>query len=1166
MPALCRFLRVFLVAAAVSRLEGQIEPPLPREIMPFRTLPYLPGIPTPVPMVSGNTCLFPAGGGTTFLEVFRYNGSQWTEIPNPFPVISWPTGNREGLLEFRSGVAGNFSRTVIEADTGAVLWRDIPFPEVRDFDHSHYVSFSRDSMTVYERNGVARTYPFDQEGLIRSCRIQGGEVAYVADAPKGTSMLIRRDLATGNYLEVKNLNRGTLGMTITGFHSGRILLTHDAFSRSSLYMPGSEVPIVPVLPPAYLPGPTPYTFAFGDLISLTPEGAWFHSGRAGVGRRTYLHLNLAVPGTPFFDRVIAGGSSLGGDGAFGLVYRAESGESFEQAQGGAGIPPVITLGEGRAKESAGYLEIPVKLDRAAAQVVRVRLATLPLGTATSADYIAADSWVEIPAGQLEGTFKVTLLPDTLPEANESFGVELREATGGTFLPGTRTSGVIEASGVQRRLVEDLPVVAHLPSFPNQVTGGDGLLYRRTKDDGGFYSAEVVDPATSAVLETLELHGYSPGGTLSYLDGSSGMETTADGARLNFTEKAKWLAWDLSSRRSQAAVEMKVNPPTEGGLAGHLEFRTREASLLPVKISWEWSAPLRSVGGQSSLGNPAYTPIDSIEVPADGSLVAKPVFMRSWWSTDRKLPVRLATKDATNRVIDIQVVEPVPGGFQPVRGTLLENDPSFPENTALLARNIIGDRLYVGAKHFAEPWLQKGAVQVFDTATGRHLHTIMPPASLTHRGFGSMIVGDDKDLFILASADGGEPGKKTKFPPRTLFVYSQATGQLRATIKGNLRNFAEEIHFSDNYLALLSPGYYGGRGQRNAAGGVQLYRRSDYKLAGKLKLPANGVRYPIALSEDALFLGVPISGYIPPGKKKRDMVEKVGSVLVFPTLPKLKKALVIHSPAGVRGGGAFGSYLHLETGGDLIVSEPGRGGDMTSLVHRIDLTGTRAAVSEPMVWGLFPRFGHYEADGVAADTTPRLYDVATRSPLVEIGMLDGGLLGSGNVFIDQSHTFGPLTRVPLQYSGNFDLWVRFGGQETAAVADPSADGNGNGKPDIEDYIIAQTGGLPNVEARYDTAWYTDERLRTMSFKAAGDLPPDATMLVEYSHHGGPWKLAAVKRGAGKLVNVEAGVTDANGWTAPLEQLIINGHVEVRVSYSHSQAAALGKDEFRTLLRD
>ena len=1131
--------------------------------MPFRTLPQLPGLTPPIPLVSGNTCLFPAGGGTTFLEVFRYNGSQWTEIPNPFPVISWPTGNREGLLEFHSGVAGNFSRTVIEADTGAVLWRDIPLPEVRDFDRSHYVSFSRDSMTVYERNGVARTYAFDQEVSIRSCRIQGGEVAYVAGAPKGTSMLIRRDLATGSYLEVKNLNRGTLGMTITGFHSGKILLTHDAFSGSSLYMPGSEVPIVPALPPAYLPGPTPYTFAFGDLISLTPEGAWFHSARSGVGARTYLHLNLAVPGTPVFDRVITGGSSLGGDGAYGMVYRGQSG-GFEQAQAGAGTSPVITLGTGRARESAGYMEIPVKLDRASAQTVRVRLATLPLGTATSADYIAAESWVEIPAGQFEGMFRVTLLPDTLPEANESFGVDLREATGGTFLPGTRTSGVIEASGVQRRLVEEIPIVPETTSYPKAMTGGDGLRYRWASDaSNAVFVVEITDPATGAMLESVELNGYYPGGSTSSANIRAGFEATPDGVRFNFNDRGRWRAWDLSSRRSEPAVEMKINPPTEGGLAGHLEFRTREAGTRPQRISWEWSAPLQLVGGQSSLGNPAYTPVDSIEVPADGALVAKPVFMRSWWSTDRKLPVCLATKDATNKVIGIRLVEPVPGGFQPVRGTLVENDPRFSEDTPLLARNIIGDRLYVGAMHLREPWLEKGAVQVFDTATGRHLHTIMPPASLTHRGFGSMIVGDEKDLFILASADWGESGNK-KFPPRTLFVYSQATGQLRATIKGNLRNFAEEIHFSDNYLALLSPGYYGGRGQRNAAGGVQLYRRSDYKLAGKLKLPANGVRYPIALSKDALFLGVPISGYIPPGKKKRDMVEKVGSVLVFPSLPKLKKALVIHSPAGVRGGGAFGTYLHSEPGGDLIVSEPGRGGEMVSLVHRIDLTGTRAPVSGPMVWGLFPHFGHYEADGVAADTTPRLYDVATRSPLVEIGMLEGGLLGGGNVFIDQWHSNGPLTRVPLQYAGNFDLWVRFGGQETAGVADPSADGNDNGKPDIEDYIIAQTGGLPTVETRYDTAWYTDERLRTMSFKSAGDLPPDATMLVEYSHYGGPWKLAAVKRGAGKLLNVEAGVTDAGGWTAPLEQLVVHGHVEVRVSYAHSQAAALGEDEFRTLL--
>ena len=790
----------------------------------------------------------------------------------------------------------------------------------------------------------------------------------------------------------------------------------------------------------------------------------------------------------------------------------------------------------------------------------MRVRTRSGGSAGSSDYFAKDEQVVINPGEVEAKFVITLQGDLVAERHETISVEAVEATGAIVVPSSSGYAVIEASGVTRSYVPEPPLFVSWPVMePTDLIGGDGLRYRIVNSWAATPLLEVSEPATGAVLETILMTGLRPG------TGSSRdpfLKATPEGVRYHFLEYYHQQAWDFSGIRSTPGVAIKVNPPAEGGLSGHLEFNLMEPSNAGVDLTWKWSVFNRPDGWPGSRLDPSFEPNGSITVPADGSMVAKSVWLRSYDITDRVMPLRLEISQGT-QLIEIDAVNPTPGTFAPKAGSVLVGDPSVDSSLSAGALKIIGDKLYVGSPGEEDSeGRRRGCVEVFNAATGAHLQTIWPPATLTHNGFGNSIDGDDKDLFITALEYPNLPKTTPKILAkyRTIFVYSQATGQLRTTLRSTYAGFGDMIRFSDDYLAVCSRSSFDPtiKGS-NVPGAVQLYRRSDYKQAGLLKMVGNNVGTSMEISGDTLYVGYPgmTHLYRYPGGRGKDLWEYVGGVYAFKMLPNLKKAQLLTSPTGLKPSGGFGLYMNLEPGGDLLVSE----GDKT---HRIDPSGQRPPVIESMPGDFFPLMGFSEADGVRMTSSPSLHDVATRSPLVELDTYSGGIVGAGAVFVDRIGTASGLARVPLQHCGNFDLWVRFGGAASTGVADPSGDGNGNGSPDIEDYIIAQVGALPTVEMAEDSFSYNHPRLKQVKLKASGELPPDATMLVEYRHGDQPWKLCAVKRGGGKLRTSEGKVEGADGWTPPLTPIFALDHLEFRTSFMHSQSTALAQGEFRVLM--
>lgn len=1140
---------------------GAAAPPLPREALPSRPLP--PEFTNQYSgLVTGDLCLIKATPAdpyqpSTIAKCYRWNkGPQaWQQIANPLPFTTWPASCRNGMLEFivPSTEGGMPTRSIVEAASGVEIWSELP---VWDFavSDAYYAGFGSGEIQVHSRLGATETIQVQTAPYAHDWKLNGSELAWVTHS-NGQDTVTWRNLATGQTGSWTYQGGFT---KLAGVFNGKVLV-HRGGSSPLLLLPGQPAGVPVAMPPAYVPGVKPLGGSLdsnGGILSMTPEGAWIRgmfSNPAQGNLPIALHFNLMSSDTVSCDRVATGAEINGLDGSQVLVFPTWNGAP-ELVDGASTARPVISLGEGRGTEVSGVIEVPVRLDRPSVEQIRVRVRTRSGGSAATSDYMAKDEQVVINPGQLEGTFLITVNQDTVAERHETISLEVVEATGAIVTPDSSGFAVIEASGVSRFYVAAPPLLVTWPVMePTDLVGGDGLRYRIVLPGAAVPMVEVSEPATGVVLETIAMTGRRPGvGSMFY----PFLSATADGVRFQFQENYHHQAWDLSGSRSAPGVALKVNPPAEGGMAGHLEFSLMEPSSAPVNVSWQWSVLPKANGFPGSTSEPSFEPTGSIVVPADGSMVAKPVWLRSLDGTDLATSMRVELSNAAGQVIELALVDPTPGAFAPQGGTVLS--PAVSSGSL----KVIGGKLYVGGHGPADSQgAYRGSVEVFDPVTGAHLNTILPPSTLTHRGFGNSIDGDETDLFITAVEYPSLPKTTPKILAkyRTVLVYSQATGQLRATLTSPYAGFGDMIRFSDDYLAVCARSSFDPtiKGS-NTPGGVLLYRRSDYKLAGQVKMVGNQIGTSMELSEDTLYLGFPGMTHLyryPRGRGK-DLWEYVGGVYVF-KLPNLKKAQLLTSPTGMKHGAGFGLYMNLEPSGDLLVTEG-------STTHRIDPSGQRPPSIESMPGDFFPVMGFSEADGLRMTTHPQLYDLATRTPLVELETYSGGVIGGGAVFLQTISSSSGLRRLPLQHCGNFDLWTRFGGAESAGVADPSGDGNGNGKPDIEDYIIAQVGALPTVEMAEDIYPYVHQRLRRVKLKANGELPPDATMLVEYRHADGPWKLGAVKRGKGPLRLVEGGAQGVDGWTPLLKPTFAVDYLEFRASFMHSQATALGQDEFRVLV--
>ena len=112
-------------------------------------------------------------------------------------------------------------------------------------------------------------------------------------------------------------------------------------------------------------------------------------------------------------------------------------------------PPSLSIGAVQAAEGSGSLAFVVTLSRAVASPVTVRFATANGSAVAGArgDYAATQGILTFAPGQTSRTITVTVRNDTRVEANETFFVNLSQASIATIAAGRATGTILDDDGV-----------------------------------------------------------------------------------------------------------------------------------------------------------------------------------------------------------------------------------------------------------------------------------------------------------------------------------------------------------------------------------------------------------------------------------------------------------------------------------------------------------------------------------------------------------------------------------------------------------------------------------------------------------------------------------------------------------------------------------------------
>ncbi|MCC7099574.1 MAG: hypothetical protein IT500_08295, partial [Rubrivivax sp.] len=134
---------------------------------------------------------------------------------------------------------------------------------------------------------------------------------------------------------------------------------------------------------------------------------------------------------------------------------------------GAPGTPLLAVSDAMVDETDGTASFLVRASRPSATPFTVSYATMDGSANAGADYVAASGMVSFAAGETVKTVSVALVDDKLPEGDESFGLQLSNASGATL---------VDASGQA--------VIAHNDADPvgmpyvriNPVAASEGATY------------------------------------------------------------------------------------------------------------------------------------------------------------------------------------------------------------------------------------------------------------------------------------------------------------------------------------------------------------------------------------------------------------------------------------------------------------------------------------------------------------------------------------------------------------------------------------------------------------------------------------------------------------------------------------------------------------------
>ncbi len=140
-------------------------------------------------------------------------------------------------------------------------------------------------------------------------------------------------------------------------------------------------------------------------------------------------------------------------------------------------PPGLAIEDAPAVVEGGTAEFPVRLDGASGRVVTVGYRTVDGTAQAGSDYTAASGTVTFQPGETVQTLSVAILDDEIPEAEESFAVELGQASGAAVSDGTATGRITDNDELPGLTIEDAPSVSEgdTAEFPVRLDASSGRV-------------------------------------------------------------------------------------------------------------------------------------------------------------------------------------------------------------------------------------------------------------------------------------------------------------------------------------------------------------------------------------------------------------------------------------------------------------------------------------------------------------------------------------------------------------------------------------------------------------------------------------------------------------------------------------------------------------------
>ena len=273
------------------------------------------------------------------------------------------------------------------------------------------------------------------------------------------------------------------GATMEGQPGGSISITGDWVNDGS-FVPSTSTMAFNGTSPQMIGGSTPTTF-HNLTIDNPGGGVTLHTGATVQG-----HLDLETP------LASMGGAELklGPDATV------------------KGPTPTISIGDvSRAEGSSGitHFEFTVTLSAPTTGDVTVGYAAAD-GSSTLAnmDYQASSGTATIPAGEISTKITVDVLGDATRESDETFFVNLSNATGGTIIDGQGTGTIINDDGVPTLSVNDVS--------QDEGNGGKTSYVFKVTESGSTDQQVTVDFVTADGTATLANNDYQrTSGTLTF---------------------------------------------------------------------------------------------------------------------------------------------------------------------------------------------------------------------------------------------------------------------------------------------------------------------------------------------------------------------------------------------------------------------------------------------------------------------------------------------------------------------------------------------------------------------------------------------------------------------------------------------------------------------------